>query len=165
MSRSGYSDDCGDEDPLVLGRWRGAVKSAIQGKRGQAMLRELLAALDAMPDKRLAANSLVNAEGEYCTLGVLGAKRGIDLESLDPEDYDQVAAAFGVNAKVVQEIVYHNDEGYYGWTYDKRFYPDVGPDVPQHLDQVRIELDEGAERWRQMREWVARHIKQEAVAP
>ena len=165
MSRSGYSDDCGDDDPLVLGRWRGAVKSAIYGKRGQAMLSELLTALDDMPNKRLAANSLVNAEGEFCTLGVLGAKRGIDLESLDPEDYDQVAAAFGVNAKVVQEIVYHNDEGYFRWEYVRRFKPEVGPDVPMHLDQVRIELDEGARRWKVMRDWVARHIKQEAVIP
>ena len=45
MSRSGYSDD--DEDGR-LAMWRGAVQSAIRGKRGQAALRELLTALDAM---------------------------------------------------------------------------------------------------------------------
>ena len=159
MNRSGYSDDCGEDDPLVLGRWRGAVKSAIQGKRGQSMLRELLAALDAMPDKRLAANSLVNAEGEYCTLGVLGSQRGIDLEALDPEDYDQVADAFGVNAKVVQEIVWHNDELNYRWDYATRLNPEIGPPVPWHLHQVRLEFDEGARRWAAMRKWVATSIK------
>lgn len=164
MSRSGLYEDDGD-DPLAFGRWRAATQSAINGKRGQAMLRELLVALDAMPNKRLAANSLVNAEGEYCTLGALGAKRGIDLESLDPEDYDQVAAAFGVNAKVVQEIVWHNDELNYRWDYATRITPEVGPDVPWSLHQVRLELDEGAERWRKMRDWVAKQIKQEAVAP
>ena len=44
MSRSGYGDDYGDDDPLAIGRWRGAVNSAIRGKRGQQTLREILAA-------------------------------------------------------------------------------------------------------------------------
>jgi hypothetical protein len=39
-------------------RWRGAVASAIRGGRGQAFLREMLAAMDAMPVKRLVANEL-----------------------------------------------------------------------------------------------------------
>lgn len=51
MSRSGYHDDF--EDPLELGRWRAQVRSATRGKRGQALLKEALAALDAMPEKRL----------------------------------------------------------------------------------------------------------------
>src|SRR5262245_16738600 len=34
-------------------RWRGAVHAAIFGKRGQAFLTELLAALDALPEKKL----------------------------------------------------------------------------------------------------------------
>ncbi len=48
MSRSGYSDDC---DNLQL--WRQAVDRAISGKRGQAVLREMLASLEALPQKRL----------------------------------------------------------------------------------------------------------------
>lgn len=51
MSRSGYNDDC---DGWALIRWRGAVNSAINGKRGQAFLRELVAALDAAYDDFLA---------------------------------------------------------------------------------------------------------------
>lgn len=58
MSRSGYSDDY-DGDNWDLIRWRGAVTSAIRGKRGQAFLREALAALDAMPEKQLIAGDLV----------------------------------------------------------------------------------------------------------
>ena len=64
MSRSGYTDDYGVEDPLAMGRWRAAVNSAINGKRGQAALRETLAALDAMPAKALVGESLVTADGE-----------------------------------------------------------------------------------------------------
>jgi hypothetical protein len=37
MSRSGYSDDL---ENWSLIRWRGAVASAIRGRRGQAFLRE-----------------------------------------------------------------------------------------------------------------------------
>lgn len=44
MSRHGYSDDCHD-DILSFGQWRGQVASAIRGKRGQAFLKELIAAL------------------------------------------------------------------------------------------------------------------------
>lgn len=147
MSRSGYSDDL---DPLDFGRWRAAVKSAIGGKRGQAMLRDLLAALDAMPEKRLVAESLVTSDGEFCTLGALGHARGLDMTKVDPEDYDAVADMFGVNAKVVQEIVYENDEAN-EWGWDKaecRSYP-MSPE----------------ERWKNMRDWVAKQIKAAPANP
>lgn len=58
MSRHGYHEDCGDDDPLVLGRWRAQVRSATRGARGQKLLRDMLAALDAMPEKRLVALEL-----------------------------------------------------------------------------------------------------------
>ena len=90
MSRSGYVEDFGDEDDRWAQiRWRGAVASAIRGKRGQAMLREVLAALDAMPEKTLAAHSLKNEDGDFCTLGALGAARGLELPQIDPLDEDE----------------------------------------------------------------------------
>lgn len=59
MSRSGYGD--GDDfDPLAVGRWRAQVRSATRGKRGQAFLKGILEALDAMPEKRLVRSVLVN---------------------------------------------------------------------------------------------------------
>ena len=84
MSRSNYTDD--NDDPLSHGRWRQAVKRAIEGKRGQALLRDLLGALEAMEDKRLYAGSFATAAGEFCTLGVLGAKRGTKMDDLGDED-------------------------------------------------------------------------------
>lgn len=134
MSRSGYVDDL---DPLDLGRWRGCVASAIRGKRGQALLRSLRDALDAMPVKRLIAESLVQTDGEVCALGCLAAARGIDVSDLDPEEPERVAAVFDVNEKLVREIVYENDEG--SW----RATPE--------------------QRWANMRKWVERHIKNEAA--
>lgn len=108
MSRSGYSDECNGWDLI---RWRGAVNSALRGKRGQEALREILTALDAMPNKALAADSLVTVDGQYCTLGALGAMRGISLENIDPYDLDKVSEVFGMAPAMTREIVYENDEG------------------------------------------------------
>ena len=102
MSRSGYTDD-DDYDPLAQGRWRQAVKRSLEGRRGQALLLELVAALDAMQDKRLYAGSFATADGEFCTLGVLGAKRGTKMDDLgDEDDCDpkEVAQRFGILAPV-----------------------------------------------------------------
>jgi hypothetical protein len=131
MSRSGYSDDCGGWDLIC---WRGAVKSALRGKRGQAFLIELRDALDAMPAKRLIADTL-EAEGEFCTIGVVGAKRGMDMASLDPDDREAVGEAFGISPSMASEIVFMNDEG--SWQ----------AETPE-------------QRWARMRKWVESNIKQ-----
>lgn len=131
MSRAGYSDDCDDTWASI--RWRGAVVSATHGKRGQEMLRELLRELDAMPEKKLIANDL-QADGCYCTLGVLGKARGIDMSDIDPEDNEAVAKTFGVADALAREIMWHNDEG--TW--------------------VRDETPEA--RWQRMRDWVSSQL-------
>lgn len=124
MSRSGYSDDYdGNDDQWAQIRWRGAVESSIRGRRGQALLRELLEALDAMPEKRLIADDLITPSGEVCALGALGVKRGIadDLKTKDPWDYPNLANIFGVAAPLIQEIEWMNDEGVWGATPEQRW--------------------------------------------
>lgn len=106
MSRSGYIDDC---DQWDLIRWRGQVASALRGHRGQAFLREMLRALDALPEKRLIADELVH-DGEVCAIGSVGRARGIDMTQLDPECPEQLAAAFGIARQLVQEIEFINDD-------------------------------------------------------
>lgn len=108
--RCGYSEDCENNWELIM--WRGAVASAIRGKRGQAFLRELLTALDALPDKRLIAEEL-QQDGEVCAIGSVGLLRKIDMEALDPEDYTAIAEKFGISEALVREIEYVNDE--YSW--------------------------------------------------
>ena len=138
MSRSGYTDDC--DDNLASGRWRGVVASAIRGKRGQSFLIELLAALDAMPEKRLIAQSFGKA-GSYCTLGVIGAARGAVMPVLtdDPDDYydgdvaEMAGAALNIASPLAAEVMYHNDD--WGWN-----------DTPE-------------QRWVRMRAFVAERIK------
>jgi len=108
MSRSGYTDDyCDDQWAMI--RWRGAVMSALRGRRGQAFLREMLAALDALEQKRLIRDDLVR-EGEVCAIGAVGVARGIDMAEIDPEDRETVAATFGVPVALASEIMYLNDE-------------------------------------------------------
>lgn len=128
MSRSGYSDDY-DSQGLAL--WRGQVASAIRGKRGQAFLKEMVAALDAMPEKRLIRDELQSlppafispehARPQVCAIGSVGLKRNVDLLSLDPEDYGSLADIFGIAHQLVREIEYMNDEGDLGETPEERW--------------------------------------------
>lgn len=145
MSRSGYTDDY--DDDLALGRWRGVVASATRGRRGQKMLVDLLAALDAMPEKALIAEELETKEGEVCALGALGKARGIDMSKMDPEEPDVIAAVFDIAAPLAQEIVYMNDENF-----DFRYE-----------NNVRVEFTP-EERWAGMRKWVADQINPNTLA-
>lgn len=129
MSRSQYSEDL---DPSEIALWRGAVTRALEGKRGQKLLRDALSALDALPVKELITNEL-EQDGKFCLLGAVGAARHIDMKNLDPEEPEDVAAAFGIAPAMAQEIVFENDE--------------CGPanETP-------------AQRWERMRAWVAAAI-------
>ncbi len=108
MSRSGYSDDY-DLGQWSFICWRGAVTSAIRGRRGQAFLREMLDAMDALPEPKLIAHELETADS-VCAIGTVGRKRGIDMTGLDPEDSSTVAGKFGISDALAREIVYINDE-------------------------------------------------------
>lgn len=159
MSRSGYSDDC---DGWALIRWRGAVKSAIRGARGQAMLRETLSALDALPEKKLAAESLVNAEGEYCTLGALGKLRGIDMSNIDPECRKEVAGVFGIAEALAAEVMFMNDEWLSNHEYKTvEIYGPLMTHQPRYR-QVRLPVKNvGERRFNMMREWIKNQIIKE----
>lgn len=159
MNRSGFSDEC--DDPLAEGRWTAAVNSSLRGKRGQAFLRELLAALDAMPDKRLIANSAAK-DGCMCTLAVVAAQRGHDLQKLDSDmamwEWGRIAEQLGISQAMAREVMYLNDKGVseMGWV------PVAGPtDQWGREPEVYTELAGAAERrWQYMRGWVAQQLKQ-----
>lgn len=136
MSRSGYSDN----DGVQL--WRGAVKRAIEGSRGQTFLMELVASLDALPEKKLASNSFTKG-GAICSLGSVALRRGVDVSQFEPKntwgeydepaDRDALGTIFGIAPAMIAEIMYENDEG--AWWSDK-------PESPEH-------------RWQRMRDWAS----------
>lgn len=106
MSRSGYSDDC---DGPALQLWRGAVASAIRGKRGQALLKEMAAALDAMPAKELVRNEL-EIDGKYCALGAVRKSRGLSFGFIEGWEYEEIAKELGISKSLTQEIMWINDD-------------------------------------------------------
>ena len=108
------------------------------------MLTDLLSALDAMPEKSLIVHELETEDGEVCALGALGKARGIDMRKLDPDEPEEVAAAFGIAPQLAQEIVYINDERLDRvWDEAAKRYVNITPD----------------QRWVRMRAWVARQIR------
>lgn len=87
------------------------------------MLRELAEALDAMPEKRLIANELIETDGAVCAMGCLGRARKLDMSNIDPREPEQVAAAFGIAPTLAREIAFINDDelGYGGRTPEQRW--------------------------------------------
>ncbi len=139
MSRSNYGDDDGDCDyNNGAWLWHQAVLNAINGRRGQSTLRELLAALDAMPVKELITEDLACA-GQYCTLGVLGHAKGLDekMAETDPAEAAEVAGLFKQSEAFVREVMYMNDE-------------------------AGAHNETPSQRWGRMREWVRSQIHAEA---
>lgn len=167
MSRSGYTED--NEDPLAHGRWRQAVRRSLEGQRGQALLSDLVVALDAMADKRLFAGSFATPEGAYCTLGVLGAKRGLKLDDLGDDsecDTAVVGQRFGIAPAMAAEIMYLNDE----YAVDEWKWVDVEICGPlregwrdQRVRSVRVHnANHASERWQRMRAWAVSNLKTKA---
>ena len=155
MSRSGYGYD--NDDPLATGRWRAQVCSAIRGKRGQAFLHELIAALDAMPEKVLIAGELVTAEGQVCAIGAVCKARGIDVSHVDYYSPEDVAFKVGVASQMVAEIEYENDEC--GHRFGNVKLPE-SPERPKWAPDFtwgRIE-ETPEERWQRMRRWAEANL-------
>lgn len=137
MSRSGYVEDYENVE-----LYRRAVRNAIKGKRGQALLRDMLAGLDALPEKRLIAGAMIDKQGEVCALGAAGVHRNRDMSEMtvvsewddEPEmDIPRVTAAFDVADCLAREVAFVNDEANYQ------------PETPE-------------QRWARVRGWVVRNI-------
>lgn len=145
MSRADYSDDI---DNWALIRWRGAVNAALKGRRGQRFLRDLAAALDAMPTKELIADEVITDAGGVCAVGAVLQARGLSaaVAQYDPEDVETLARLAGIAPALYREIAFLNDDNVYG----------LLDETPQR---------QNAARWRRMRAWVTKHLIPERSAP
>ena len=117
--------DCCDDDYDYSNPWpricyAGALASATRGKKGQAFFKELLAALDAMPVKKLITSELQCPDGS-CALGVFGKSRGLDMSKFEPDDYYMISRRLKVNEKIIDNVAWMNDEMYGRQTPEERF--------------------------------------------
>lgn len=142
MSRSGYSDE---NDDNTLGLWRANIDRATYGRRGQVFFRNLVEALDALPEKRLIKGKLETDIGEVCALGALRRVRGLDLhESIRDSDWDALGKAFDVASMLTQEVMYHNDER---------------GDFDYETQRYRDDEETPEQRWKRMRNWAASQLR------
>ena len=161
MSRSGYTND-GDNFAM----WRGQVANAIRGKRGQALLLDMVKALDAMPQKQLFQGHLVASDGGVCALGAVGLARGVDMQQFerhididgyadDPQGLaDDLGRTLNAAHQLIMEIQYLNDE-YFDFTYVDN--PKYAPGNGEPRDLRRDITPE--ERWQKMRAWAVSHLQ------
>jgi hypothetical protein len=120
MTRSNYMDD-GDIDQWASIRWRGAVKSAASGSRGQAFFRDLITALDAIPEKTLIADEL-EVDGQFCALGAVASLRGLSCEELNSESIETVSQQLNIADALAREVTFINDEaGFYNESEERRW--------------------------------------------
>ena len=124
MSRSQYDYDCEG-----LNLYRANVDRAIAGKRGQALLREMVQALDDLPVQVLTANAFEDC-GEVCSLGAVALHRDLEHVLHEESEPAEVGEVFGVAECLAAEVMFMNDEG-------------------------SLHTETAAERWTRMRRWAS----------
>jgi hypothetical protein len=117
MSRYCDGDDY-DWEPWMEGQAAGALQSAIRGRRGQRLLSDLIAGLDALPVPELAAGALEDPKtGCVCALGAVRLQRGPEAVPLrfDPTDWDvdwrELAKPFDISETLANAVVSQNEYG------------------------------------------------------
>ncbi len=106
--RISFSDD--EDFPGQVDLWQGNCERSLRGKKGQRELRELHAALLALPGKRLIHGALEDESGGVCAIGAYGKRKGVDLSRFDVDtDTDQVGIAGGMPPLVAWKVVEMND--------------------------------------------------------
>lgn len=134
MSRVQEGDYDWDEwANLHAGRWERNLRATLKGKKGQAALRELEAALLAMPDKRLVRGTFYEVDEygneECCVLGALASYRGEevaawlnDADDASAEDTAHWASKkLGMTFTMAYQLVWMNDEDYMLKTPEERW--------------------------------------------
>lgn len=114
--------ECGDGDNPSYLLWESNVRRGMQGKRGQAFLRELRDILLAMPEKRLVKDDWITPQDDVCILGAyLRAKDPtvtpdradhINGQFEGDEGPDRFASMFNLPRCMCWDIEYRNDNEY-----------------------------------------------------
>ena len=119
-------DTAYDTEHVAIGLWQSMYQRSLKGKRGQRNLRDFIAALDAMPEKRLISDAQVEKEydedkDEYVVVGVcavacFAAARGKDPAYFGDEDDSDIYStaelgrSAGLSWTMAWEMTNANDE-------------------------------------------------------
>ena len=142
MSRAGFGD--GDDSDYPYELWEKTCELALNGKRGQKFLRELVAALDALPEKKLIAGQLKDETGAVCALGAVCVRKHLYTPALEPREDEEylhwppLAGALKISETLVRLVEHENDES----------------------DEWRDHKLTPEERWQHVRQWAKDMIKE-----
>lgn len=131
-----YSEE--DEDfPGQAELWQANCERSLKGKKGQASLRDLEAALLALPSPRLIAGELQNKAGEVCAIGALAKFKGHECPivaygldefgdtEIDPIDVESatidLAKTLGVPRMVAIAVAAENDAAWVKLDSEQRY--------------------------------------------
>jgi|GEM_PF-1275436 len=110
--RSGYLDDY-----EYMDLYRANVNRSIKGKRGQFFLKQLLEALEAMPEKALLKEEVFDGK-RYCPLGAIWKHRGLSnyifkesFQDYKDEWGEIFAKGLNIAKCLANEIIFINDSG------------------------------------------------------
>ena len=128
--RVGYSED--EEYGGQFNLWQANCRRSRQGKKGQAALRELEAALMALPDKRIQKDVFVETSGEACAIGALMIHRNVscgmprqqaiaECAKLDPDDTEKHGVSIGLPRLVAWSVAVENDDEWKIRTPEERY--------------------------------------------
>jgi hypothetical protein len=164
-------DECSVGALLAWGRWQHNFPLAVNGKRGQAALRLLEAALLAMPEKRLISGWLATPDGECCVNGLYVAAKVAEDEGIPlREAVSKVAAQTDVPWDELERSgpgEYRDEWGRVedgdGWepTVDAAKRAGLTFTLAWHLGDMNDETCHGKtpeERYTYVLDWVRRHI-------
>lgn len=106
MSRIGYAED--ETFPGQFSLWQANCGRSLQSQKGQGSLRELEAALLALPTKRLVANEFDNGT-DVCAIGALARFKGLKPEGDTEYEMEEVGVQCGMPRLVAWKVVEVND--------------------------------------------------------
>lgn len=143
--RISYSDE--EETPGQFELWQANCRRSLAGRAGQRSLRELEAALVALPSKRLIAGALDDEDGDVCAIGALVKAKGITPEADPDYEMEDVGVECGMPRLVAWKVVEMNDVEF-----------DTTQDVSQ-LPKWRRRALTPEERYEKVLAWVRRQVK------
>jgi len=97
-----------------------SLERSINSKRGQAFLRELILALNALPEKILIYGDFENSDG-YCVMGACLKYRNLNVREIDDSN-EGLGSIFNIHTEFIEKVIDVNDSPRIIETQTKRWH-------------------------------------------